>query len=131
MHNMARRLLQHTALLQPTALLQRTTPLKGIALLESIPVELTVDLPVKPTPAVLPPTLLALVHRPIAFPLKHMPLKALARGSGTRVRVRRNEAMNASPTLISTAVTASEGRAKSERNHSRRVVALSAAGDRY
>jgi hypothetical protein len=107
MHSMALRLLQPIPLLQPTALLQ------PMLRLHAIPVAPTVDLPVKPT-AVLPPPpiLLALVRRPIASPSKPMPLKAPARGSGTRVPVRRNEAVNASPTLTSIAVTASEGRAR-------------------
>jgi hypothetical protein len=46
---------------------------------------------------------------------EHMPLQALARGSGTRVPAQVNAAMNASPTLTSIAVTGSEGRARSER----------------
>jgi hypothetical protein len=86
MHNMARRLLQPTARLQPTALLQPMPPL------HAIPVAPTVDLPVNP-PALLPPTPLAPVRRPIASPLKPMPLKALARGSGTLVPGQRNAAL--------------------------------------
>ncbi len=105
MHSMALRLLQPIPLLQPTALLQ------PMLRLHAIPVAPTVDLPVKPT-GLLPSTPLALARRPIASPLEHMPVKALARGSGTRVPVRRNEAVNASPTLTSIAVTASEGPAR-------------------
>src|SRR5262249_52761346 len=71
----------------------------------------TVDLPVEPT-ALLPSTPRALVRRPIASPLKHIPVNALARGSGTRGPVRGNEAVSASPTLTSIAGTASEGRAR-------------------
>src|SRR5262249_9923997 len=105
MFSMALRLLQPIPLLQPTVLLQ------PMPRLHAIPVGPTVDLPVEPT-ALLPSTPRALVRRPIASPLKHMPVNALARGSGTRGPVRGNEAVNASPTLTSIAVTASEGRAR-------------------
>jgi hypothetical protein len=56
----------------------------------------------------LPPTPLALVRRPIASPLKHMPLKALARGSGMPVPARASEAICVSPTSISIAATATK-----------------------
>jgi hypothetical protein len=88
--------------------------------LHAIPVEPTVDLPVNPTPVVLPPTPLALVHRPIAFLLKHMPKQALARGSGTRPRVRISAATSALRTSMQRAAMASEGRARSERRHHNR-----------
>jgi hypothetical protein len=95
-------------LLQPTALLQ------PMPRLHAIPVEPTVDPPVKPTARLpLPPTPQARVRRPIASPSKPMPLKAPARGSGTRVPVRRNEAVCASLTSISIAVTASKRHARS------------------
>jgi hypothetical protein len=68
----------------------------------------------------LPPTPLALVHRPIAFLLKHMPKQALARGSGTRPRVRISAATSALRTSMQRAAMASEGRARSERRHHNR-----------
>src|SRR5262249_10020100 len=79
-----------------------------------LPSELTAHPPPKPT-ALLPrpPTPPALVRRPIASPRKPMPLKAPARGSGTLVPVRRNEALCASLTSISIAVTATKRRARS------------------
>jgi hypothetical protein len=114
MHNMVPRLLQPTALLQPITPLQRITLLKRIRLLKGTAaepiVELTVELPVKPT--AVPPTPRALVRRLIASPRKPMPLKALARGNGTPVPGQRNAATCASPTLTSIAVTASKRRAR-------------------
>jgi hypothetical protein len=62
--------------------------------------------------AVNPLTPLALVRRPIASPLKHMPLKALARGSGMPVPARASEAICVSPTSISIAATATKRRAR-------------------
>jgi hypothetical protein len=105
-------------LLQPIAPLQRITLLQGTALLKGITVELPVDLSVdrllKPL-ALLSPTLLALVRRPMAFLLKHTPLKALVRFGGTRPRGRKSVATSASRTSIQRAAMASEGRARSER----------------
>src|SRR5262245_2506661 len=112
-------------LLQPIAPLQRITLLQGTALLKGIavelPVDLSVDLPVKPL-APLPPTLLALVRRPIAFLRKHTPKEARRRVSlGTRARVRISAATSASRTSIQRAATASEGPARSERRHHSRA----------
>jgi hypothetical protein len=114
----ALRLLQPIALLQPTALLQ------AMPRLHAIPVAPTVDPPAKPTALPpRPPTPPALVRRPIASPRKPMPLKAPARGSGTLVPVRRNEAVCASLTSISIAVTATKRRARSHaRSNARRSI---------
>jgi len=111
MHNMALLLLQPIAPLQRIALLKHT--LKGIH-------GLPVDLPVEPL-AVVPPLLLAPVRRPIAFLLKHTPLKALLRLSGTRPQGRISAATSASRTSIQRAAMASEGRARSERRHQSRA----------
>jgi hypothetical protein len=110
MHNMA-------LLLQPIAPLERIALLKHT--LKGIP-DLPVDLPVEPL-AVLPPLPLALVRHPIAFLLKHTPLKALLRLSGTRPRVRISAATSASRTSIQRAAMASEEPARSERRHHRRA----------
>ena len=88
MHNMARRLLQPTALLQPIALLQPMPRLHAIL------DEPTVDRPVPLNRlARISSTPLALVRRPMTFLVKYMPLKAPARGSGTLVPGQRNAAL--------------------------------------
>ena len=110
MHNTA-------LLLQPIAPLQRIALLKHT--LKGIP-GLPVDLPVEPL-AVVPLLPLALVRRPIAFLLKHTPLKALLRLSGTRPRVRISAATSALRTSIQRAAMASEEPARSERRHHSRA----------
>jgi hypothetical protein len=70
--------------LQPTALAQPMALLKPMLPLEDMPVEPTVALPVPLNRlAVISSTPLALVLRPMTFLVKHMPVKALARGNGT------------------------------------------------
>jgi hypothetical protein len=107
MHNIAL-LLQPIALLQPITLLRRIRLLKGTAAEPTV--ELTVHLPVKPTAVTSTPR--ALVRRPMPLLLKLMPLKRSARGNGTPVPARVNEAVCASPTSISIAVTATKPHAR-------------------
>jgi hypothetical protein len=102
--------LQPTALPQPMALLKRMRPLE--------------DMPVEPTVALLVPlnrlalissTHLALVRRRMTFLVKHMPVKALARGNGTPLRARIGGATCASRTPIPCAVMVSKHRVRNER----------------
>jgi hypothetical protein len=107
MHNMA-------LLLQAMVLLQRIALLKRITLLKGPPAESTVDLPVSP-PAALSSTPRALARRPMMFLAKRMAVQAKARGSGTRLPARVNEAACASNTPMHFAVTATTSRARLQR----------------
>ena len=115
MHNIA------PLLHQPIVRLQGIILRKAITLLQGTPAEPTGDLPVKPT-TLRPPTRRALVRRPIAFLLKHTPVKARPRMNGTLLRARRNEAACASPTSTPGAVTVSKGRAHNHRANVRRSI---------
>jgi len=101
MHNMA-------LLLQAMVLPQR------IALLKGTTAEPTVDLPVNP-PAVPSFIRRALARRPMTFPAKRMAVQAKARGSGTPLPARVNEAVCASNTPMHFAVTVIKSRVRLRR----------------
>jgi len=101
--------------LQPTALPQPMALLKRMPLLENMLVEPTVALPVpRDRLAVISSTPRALVRRRMTFLVKSMPVKALARGSGTPLPARTSGAIGALPTPTPCVATDSRGSAKSE-----------------
>jgi hypothetical protein len=107
MHNMA-------LLLQAMVLLQRITLLKRITLPKGTPAEPTVDPLVSP-PAVVSSTPRALARHPMMFLAKRMAVQTKARGSGTPLPGRVNEAACASNTPMHFAVTATTSRARLQR----------------
>ena len=114
--------------LQPTALPQPMALLKRMPLLENMPVAPTVALPVpRDRLAVISSTPRALVRRPMTFLVKSMPVKALARGSGTPLPARTDAATCASRIPIPCAVMDTKRRARPPKNERRSPLSLSPA----